>query len=31
VAIKPLRDAAAVQRTRSLAGVAQWAQELRTP
>jgi len=31
VAIKPLRDAAAVQRTRSLAGVAQWAHELRTP
>jgi histidyl-tRNA synthetase len=31
VAIKPLRDAAAAQRTRSLAGVAQWALELRTP
>jgi histidyl-tRNA synthetase len=31
VAIKPLRDAAAAQRTRSLAGVAQWAHELRTP
>jgi histidyl-tRNA synthetase len=31
LSIKPLRDAAAVQRTRPLAGVAQWAHELRTP
>jgi len=31
LSIKPLRDAAAVQRARPLAGVAQWAHELRTP
>jgi len=30
LSIKPLRDAAAVQRTRPLADVAQWAHELRT-